>query len=273
MIPEPGIYHNIPFEEYIRWEAASNTILGIIENQSPAHAQAFMATPPKSSEALDFGQALHTFNLEVMSFDEKYIVAPNFDRRTKKGKAASAKFDEDNKGKKRLEQDAYDTILAMAASIETHHFAKRFMWGGKPELSIVWRDKATGVLCKARLDYYHQDGVIADLKSTRDASVAAFSKAIYNYGYHRQAAFYSAGWEALEDEEPEFIFIAVEKTRPYGVATYIACEDVIIAGRFSYKQALKTYAECYKSGLWPSYPQEISEIHLPAWAYDPRMAE
>ena len=264
--PKIGTYPNVPFEEYIKWEAASNTILGIIDNKSPAHAKSFMDNPPEPSEAFVFGKALHKFNLEVMSFDETCVVAPDVDKRTKNGKVKWQEFLDKNNDKLVMTQEQYEKCKSMAEAIENHSNAKKFIWGGSPEICIVWLDTKTGVLCKARLDYVHNEGVIADLKSTRDASLSYFARAIYNYGYHRQAAFYSDGWYALTKDMPEFVFVPVEKEEPFGVATYLAGEDVITAGRQSYERALKIYAECLQSGDWPGYSNEIEMIHLPTWA-------
>lgn len=84
-----------------------------------------------------------------------------------------------------------------------------------PKFSIFWQDADTGIDCRCRPDYIHSSGIIVDLKSTLDASPAAFAKSCANSRYHVQDAFYSEGFYQAAGEWPRgFVFIAVEKPRP-----------------------------------------------------------
>jgi hypothetical protein len=33
------------------------------------------------------------------------------------------------------------------------------------------------------------------------------------------------------------------------------------------RSALMEYSACEKSGVWPSYPEEVQELDIPRWAY------
>ncbi len=264
--PDPGIYPDVTFETYLQWPAANNTALGKIEDQSPAHAKAYMDNPPPATTAFFVGQVFHKLVLERFDFEDSYAVAPEVNRRTKAGKEKWAQFEEDNAGKIVVSQEDSAKCRAMAKAVQHNEVAKRLLLTGEPEICIVWDDLEVGVRCKARLDYLHREHhVIADVKSTVDASERAFARSVANYGYYRQAAFYSDGWKTLTTEWPSFVWVAAEKTAPYGVNTFEADPLTITAGRKAYKRALYVYRDCQRSGQWPSYDQNLTPLSLPRW--------
>ena len=123
------------------------------------------------------------------------------------------------------------------------------------------------MLCKARIDYVHEvGGFLVDLKSAKDASPDGFARAMVNYRYYQQAAFYMAGYKAATGDASAFLFVPVEKTLPYATAVYEVNDWTIEAGERAYRKALDTYAECIKTGLWPSYQTEVELIDIPDWA-------
>jgi len=137
----------------------------------------------------------------------------------------------------------------------------------EPERSAWWEDAETGLLCKGRFDEIgRRAGVIVDLKTTRDASREAFSRAIYTIGYYIQAAHYIAGAKALGIDADRFGIIAVEKDPPYAVAIYEVSGAALYDGERERRKLLELYAQCEESGEWPGYPQEVVEIDLPVWA-------
>lgn len=264
--PEPGIYPGVPFDEYQQWEAVNNSLLRVIIEKSPLHAKEYQENPPEPTPAFFFGSALHTRLLEPGIFPERYIVAPKVDRRTKEGKAKWAAFEVTAEGKEILTDDDYAVIQAIAARIAEHRVSA-FIRGGEAEVCIVWDDAKTGLRCKARLDYVHrQQAFQIDVKSTRDASPDGFAKALWNYGYYQQAAWYFDGWKALTGDEGAFVFLAAEKDPPYAAAAYEMHEDVITAGRKAYEGAIAIYKQCEESGVWPSYSDSVEMMNLPPWA-------
>lgn len=265
-IVRPGIYPDVPYSEYEKWDAVNNSVLWILESKSPLHAKEFKNNPPPSTPAFIKGGAFHILALEPRKFNLRYSVTPKCDRRTAKGKKIYKAYEDNLNGKQILSQEQYEEIYTMVEAIKKQ-IVYCYIQKGEAEVCIVWEDKKTGLLCKARLDYVHRNrGYIIDLKSTTDASAHSFARSIYNYGYFQQAAFYSDGWKTLTGDETAFVFLPVEKSPPYAVAAYEAHEQLIIAGQKSYQQALKTYAECLKTDKWPSYMETVEMINLPMWA-------
>jgi hypothetical protein len=94
----------------------------------------------------------------------------------------------------------------------------------------IVRSNPEGMLLKGRVDIVaidqHGATTIADVKTTEDASIEAFSKTIAQYGYAQQAAYYMDLLGASH-----FVFIAVEKTAPYAVGVYCLDAASIAVGR------------------------------------------
>jgi hypothetical protein len=266
MKPKPGIYYNIPFSEYQEWEAINNSVLSKLAEKSPAHAKVMMDAEWQDTPAFSFGRAFHTAALEPDLFENRYIVPPDIDKRTKDGKARWAKFQEAAEGKEILAAESFELIQAMSASVRNSPAAK-CITGGKAEVCIVWIDEPTGFLCKARLDYVHEVyGFLVDLKTAKDASPDGFAKAMFNYRYHQQLAFYMAGYKAVTGDDSSFIFVAVEKDAPYATAIYEVNERSVQAGCNACRKALDTFSECVKKDEWPTYQNEVQLIDMPAWA-------
>src|SRR6185369_2180467 len=148
-----------------------------------------------------------------------------------------------------------------------------FAGPGRAEHSIFWNDPDTGVLCRARPDWWvHVDGIhcVTDLKSTVNASPTGFQRAIAKYRYHVQAAMYLDGIKAVTGEEPNtWLWSAWEKVQPYANAAYVATPEMIETGRQEYKKLLVTYAKCLESDTWPGYDAELQYINLPEWYNKP----
>lgn len=268
MIPNPGIYPGTPFDEYLSWEAANNSILRVIATKSPAHAKWRMDHPEEPTDAMKFGSALHTRVLEPDTFAARYIVVPKCDRRTKEGKATYAEFEEQAENRIILSAIDNGCIQNIAAEIEKHEVVK-FVRGGASEVCIVWTDERTGVLCKGRLDYIHpQRGGMVDIKSTKDASPDDFSRSIWNYGYHQQFAFYADGWKALTGTELWCVIVACEKEPPFALAVYELHENIMHAGKVTWERALAVYAKCQETGEWPGYYAGPQILNLPKWALE-----
>jgi hypothetical protein len=180
-------------------------------------------------------------------------------------KAAVEKLRAD--GKVPLRPKDYAAAVAMSEAVHQHPLAAKLLRGGKPEQTLVWADKATGVLCKAKADWLRPDGMV-DVKSAQDASEEALSKAAHgDRSYAVQAAFYLRGFrDRFPGSDPFFEFITVEKEPPYLVHVNQLTERAMAYGDQKVSEALEIYAACTESGEWPGYPlNEITDIDLPAW--------
>jgi hypothetical protein len=263
---EPGIYYDIPFDEYLDIEAVNASLLKTIAMKSLEHAK-YDKDHPRESDALAFGKLFHTLVLQPEKFRSEFAIAPKVDRRTKDGKARWAEFLETADRKTPVDGKDYAEAFAMRKKIYEHPAAIQFVQNGRAEVVCIWEDKQTGLLCKARGDYEHRNFyTIVDLKSTRIASPGGFSREMHKFGYHIQSAFYTDGWKAVTGENHDFVMVASEKTAPYSVGCYLVNEHTIEAGQNAYRRALDCYAEALKTGKFTGYSEDILPIDIPIWA-------
>lgn len=263
---EPGLYPDIHADIYRAWPFAAQSILKVLRDKSPAHAKQQLDNPPESTPALRLGAAVHTAVLQPELFHQEYIRAPEGDRRTKEVKEVWQSLKESHPNATILSGYEWEQCMAIRNAVASHPTARRLL-DGQSELSAVWKDPDTGVMCKGRFDMVSQIGVITDLKTTVDASPSSFTRSVYNYGYYIQAAHYLSGAQELGIDAKFFTIIAVEKTPPYCVAVYHIRSDAIAAGEDELRPLLELYARCQETGVWPGYPNEAVEIDLPPYAY------
>lgn len=264
--PKCGLYPGVPFDQYQQWDAVNNSFLSVLLNRSPAHARQYQQQAPETTDAMHFGHALHTRALEPDLFGPRYAIRPDCDRRTKVGKAIYEAFMATLDGKQEISRGEADSIETMCKAIEGRQI-HRFIEQGQAEVCIVWIDPRTNLLCKARLDYWHDGQIlIVDLKSTIDASYDAFSSAVFRYQYYQQAAWYCDGIKQLTGRMPSFVFMAVEKAPPYACAAYELADADLLAGRKAYRKALGIYRECLATNYWPGYPDRVDMLTMPQWA-------
>jgi hypothetical protein len=251
---------------------------GISKSQLDRAAKGFLAWrhPAEiSSAALNFGTAFHLAILEPHLFSEQVAVTPEgIDRRTKLGKEQWAAFQVEAEGKILLSPSEAEDLEAMKSRVLRHPKAKQLIpVPGRAEVSVFWEDSRTGLKCKARPDFVTESGVLVDLKTTQDASPSGFARACAKFRYHVQAAWYSNGWQIASGETPKaFVFIAVEKTPPYGIGVYVLAPEALEQGWRVAHQNLETildwltlYDETHLEDS--GYSEDIQEINLPQWAY------
>lgn len=269
--PAPGLYRDVPYDTYDRWGGVRSSLLKKF-NQSPLHARYAMLNREEPTEAMLFGQILHVAVLEPDRFSKSYAVMPNLgNRQSKTVRAAEDAFRAEHAAATFIDKKDYDKAISMRDAVWSHPTAKEILSSpGVNELSAVWKDKETGTVCKGRQDRFGAWAnwpTVVDLKSAADASRKSFSKAISNFGYCEQAAYYLDGFDVLAPFEGDrrYVLIAVEKTPPFAVALYELDSQAIEVGRRKYRTHLVEYARCLESGVWPGLGDGCDLISLPAW--------
>jgi hypothetical protein len=174
-------------------------------------------------------------------------------------------------GREVLSADEMTKIEAISASVMAHHTAAAiFTVPGHNEVSAFAVHPILKVRMRARFDrFLPKQEMIADLKTSANASPESFPKSIANYGYHRQSAFYLDVLEfATGIKTNQFPHVVVEKEPPYAVAVYLLDDGSLEKGRQEYVQALEQVMKCEEAGEWPAYSQDVIPIALPSWAFN-----
>lgn len=305
--PGPGVYYDVPAEDYHRWPFASNSRLGkLVPPSTPAHLKAYLDEPPVERRSWREGRVIHARVLEPELFRRQYLLAEQCSQTTSKGQQCSKEGTYAVRGGawictthlQKLERDGVDPDLhpdvitlkpadaelaeGIATAVHAHPIAGAFLAadGGATEVSLVWDDPETGVRCKARLDYYNAElagGVAMDLKSTTDASADEFARQAFKLGYMRQGTFYLSGLKELGLPCEHYSIVAVEKAKPHALMVHRITEQTIGGlpgpGEPAYHCAanvralLRVWGRCQSTGIYPAYPDDVQDLSLPEWAW------
>lgn len=237
-----------------------------IEQQSPAHFWHASYFNPNREEidttALAFGRAAHAWILGEPEFNKYFVVSPYDNFRTKEAREWREK-----QSRTVIKVEQLDAIKAMHESILKTPLIQNVFKDGKPEQSLLWKDKETGIWLKSRPDWLPNTmQFVPNFKSCRSAHPDAFCKAAFSFGYHQGAALCLDGLrEVLGWTNASYYFVAQEKEPPY-VATLVVMKDTAIEwGRLQNRSALRKLADCLSSGKWPGYATGAVEIDIPAW--------
>lgn len=244
--------------------------------RSPLHAWARYIDPDrKPSEptpAMAFGTACHTAVLEPEVFAATYALVPvGIDRRTKVGKEAWAEFEAWAEGRTILTDADADAIFGVRRAVLAHGLAGSWLTSGEAEASwFAESPDHPGIWLRGRTDRTTPvaDGttLVADLKTTQDATRGAFIAEIYRRGYHIQAAFYVDLLRLCGEDVQHFVFVAAEKAHPFAVGVYHLDAEDLEVGRAAYKALLATYAKCREANHWPGPSPESIRAEAPRWA-------
>ncbi|EZA33600.1 exonuclease VIII [Escherichia coli O26:H11 str. 05-3646] len=265
---EPGIYYGISNENYHAGPGVSKSQLDDIADTPALYLWRKNApVDTTKTKTLDLGTAFHCRVLEPEEFSNRFIVAPEFNRRTNSGK-------EEEKAFLRECASTGKTVITAEEGRKIELMYQRVMalplgqWlvesAGHAESSIYWEDPETGILCRCRPDKiipeFHW---IMDVKTTAD--IQRFKTAYYDYRYHVQDAFYSDGYEAQFGVQPTFVFLVASTTIEcgrYPVEIFMMGEEAKLAGQQEYHRNLRTLADCLNTDEWPA----IKTLSLPRWA-------
>lgn len=266
-----GLIYDMPNADYHATPAVSNTVLSSMA-RSPAHCFVLHVADDRrkmaTSPAFFAGTLAHCAILEPAALLDRYMLKPDgLDMRTKEGKAWKAAMPA---GVLTIDADEYANALAQRDAVQGVPELSELLATGTAEVSAFWRDDETGLQCKCRPDWVHtlSDGrvILLDVKTTTDASPQQFTRAVWRYGYHRQAAWYSAGYaRAAGVEVAGFVFASVTSAYPFIAAAHTLDDDYMRIGQDECRRLLDEYADCKLTGRWPAYPG-MNLLSPPAWA-------
>lgn len=261
-----GLYRGVPNNIYHAFPALSSSQFKHLLKSSK-HWSAEQQKEKERKDHFDFGSALHTYALERELWNEEVIVAPQVNKRTKEGRETWKNFLEQNKEKTIIEEKDVGKIKTMYQSLKENSDFMQVMTEGMPELSVF--TEMNGVMCRCRPDWIDIDrGFMVDLKTTQDASKEKFVDHIYNFGYHRQAAFYlDVFYEATGIRLQGYGIIALEKEPPYAVCSHQLHTDFLGIGREEYKKAFARYKMAVKEEKLEGYETGFHTAVPKPWMY------
>lgn len=237
------------------------------------------------SDAKDFGNLLDTIFLTPTLFQHRYALKPETYTDSKTGEIKKWNGNS-NTCKAWLEDHADKAVVTAYEVQEAQLAAKRlaadetieeFVKVSDKQVHLIgqWDDPDTGVIVPVQClmdlvpkgDSTFQKS-LGDLKTTRNASQGAFAKQVFTFGWHIQAALdIDLFVAATKQDRTDWIFIAVENYPPYAIGRRLLSQDFLDIGRATYRDSLKRYARCLKTGVWDGYdaPEEFSLVQPQPW--------
>lgn len=273
-ITEPCVVDGMPDEVYHRDPVAAGSIshsgLKTILDVPARYAyEQENGRPPK--DAYDYGHAAHKV---VLGVGAEIEILPDGDGRSKAVRDAKAAARA--AGRVPVKPGDWAKVEEMAAVLRRHHTASTLFVPGRgiAERSIFWYDDEFGVWRRARFDwsFYLADGrfVIVDYKSAAGkVSPWALGKRVFDFGYHTQDAFYSAGAHAvgLTDTWPVFLFVFQETDGANLVTVTELDEDSREQGDRDVREGLRRYRACADADHFPDYAPGVITVRIPQYGF------
>lgn len=240
--------------------------------KSPAHFREYIDHPKPDTPDQIIGTITHTAVLEPHLFDGCFHPRPaeyvnkKGEKKKWNGNAIECKeWKLAHNDRPVVSAESYQDILGIRESVLKHPAARLALEQGRAEMCLFCEDPETGVQLKCRTDWLSGTSIV-DVKTCLDASKIGFSRTVAKFGYAIQAALNLDIAKILGLEKENFIFIAVEKKRPYAVSAFLLDEESIDIGRKQYRRLLSRYMECVSTDTWPGYSRNIEYLSLPPWA-------
>ena len=247
-------------EAYHFEPAISSSDVKTVSGKSLAH---WKGQERKESVAFDLGTATHAHLLEP----EKSLVRCGPETRRGKERKQAKEYS-DKAGAVLLPEAEYKQSIDMAQSVLQHSVAHHLLTHSDliaeasffvtdPDLDLPLKTRPDGLLVK--------QGMAIDVKTCVDASPKGFDRAVRNFGYDIQAAFYlhCLNLEGLRIKQ--FMFICVEKEKPYAVCVHEMSEMYLRHAHNRMMETLYTIKHATDNEEYDTGWDEINTIHLPDW--------
>lgn len=260
----PGVYRDVPAEKYHAIKAVSATFLKRFLLDTPAHAKAILdGLLDEESSAMNKGTALHAALLEPDLFAANYAIGPEVRRNSSEWK----EFVAANPDKECLKPSENADVLGMRESLWSDPYcAKAIRACDCRELTILWNDDATGILCKARIDLFStRSGMLLDVKTTGDLS--KFQDTQFKQGYDIQICHYCNALTAHGMAAKSAGFLCCEQTAPWLPDIFQPSGEMLAGGFDLIARAMPCVSQCFETGIWPGYrtDNKARRLDVPAF--------
>ena len=271
--PEEPWMGRMPWWDYHQLRAVRSGDLRVAAERSLAHMRWARDNEDDEQAAavMTTGRAFHASLLEPETEWKKFARAPDWltNRTRKADKEEWARLVEEHGKDFVLRAPDYDAVVGQGRAVMARPTYAGLLREGERELAVVWRDQATGVWCKARLDFITviMDRItVLDLKGTRDARPDPFSRSINEFGYHYQGAQYLAGLSAHGIAATDYCLMASEWAPPHGCRLYRMSDHLLALAEMKRDAVLARIAEAERTGVWPAYDEDVQVIGILSWA-------
>jgi hypothetical protein len=297
VITEPGLYRMsmawYHSGDVCAGPSVSSTGLRAIQNISPrAFWKTWAGNPDRypekdDSDALNLGRAVHSLILGDEVFEDHFVWVPDdaprrptatqikaFERDGKWSELAKPgaefwkEFDKKAEGRTLLTPDQFERITYMAESLADNPQCVDLLRSDLVEISMIWRDEATGIWVKSRPDCIPTNGAdFSDLKTFspkgRDIGLAAL-RSVTDFAYPMQMALASMGSQellGLSGDRCALVFL--QTTKPFECVPVEIDTDSLYWAKVECRAALDTMARCLEANDWPGLGATMRRYEYP----------
>ena len=275
-LPTAQLIEKMSNEEYhSRPEFSSSQLKDILRSGAHFYSNNILKEVDRETKtAMNFGTLAHTLFLEPDQFENEFVIAPKFDRRTKAGKEEALAWEQANEGKILVDVEQVEHAKRIVANLQMlSSYADMQNNYGMAEASIFFTDPEFGLQLRVRPDYHIAPcrafpfGWIGDLKTTTDARPHAFSKKCADFGYDLSAAMYREGFQEYygTEQKPPFVLLTAESSIPFNVKQYNASDLFLSVGETRYRRSKELLAESLLINEWNGYSTEMEDLYLPSY--------
>lgn len=234
--------------------------------------------PTKVTPALRFGRAVHALALGEPEFAKDFLICPYDDLRSGEGykwnKEWKAKVETGAEAREMIRAPEFAMIEQMTKALKRSPQVAGAFTAGRPEISFFHRDPETGVILKARVDWWPDDPIahpVQEFKSALSIDPEELSLDVFARGYHLQAALQVDVIKAVTGLDVSIAHIVQEKEPPYLAELRMFTPEQIEHGRRRYRRALRIFADCWSKHLagaptrtaWPGYTDTPQYFETP----------
>ena len=275
-IPEAHMIEKMSNEEYhSRPEFSSSQLKDMLRSSAHFYSNNIAKEVERETKtAMSFGTLAHTLFLEPEQFEHEFIIAPKFDRRTKVGKEEALAWEQANQGKILVDAEQVEGAKRIVANLQKlSSYADMQNNFGMAEASIFFTDPIYGLELRLRPDWHIApckalpNGLMFDVKTSRDARPYKFSKDCGDMGYSLSASMYREGFQQYygTESKPDFIYLVAENVAPFNVKQYRASDLFLSVGDNQYNKAKELLAESLLINEWDGYSLEMEDLFLPQY--------
>jgi len=251
--PKPGLHFNVPFFEYLTWDALSNSGLKHFA-ESPAQYRHWLLIRDDfvPTDPMIVGSAVDILIFDGLeAFHSKFFKLPAHVQR----RAGTMKFNIEllrNGDKIPLPAEMWARVFAIADAVQSDPEVAPILERGRFQVSWVWREPRTKVLLKGRLDVWDPPW-IGDLKVTADITPRGWKRQIRRLRHDWQGALYCEAMTALSGElHNQWSWLTVRDKPVHGLEIYDLEQKDLIDSWVEIYEHLQTYEVCNDNNHWPA---------------------
>ena len=266
MVIQPGIHPGLNMGPYHNWKLDKAKLIdgpiscSMLKAFAP-NPFAWRWTPDREqTAAMAKGSLFDAALTDPASLEENYVISKYTDFRRKEAQEWRKEITE--QGKIAVSEEDLHHAIKAAEKCHEHKVAGSLLDGAQFQVGVV--GDIGGIPAKCLLDILPDEESLVDYKTiSTGLGDESIRKAIGQYKYHWQAAFYKTLFNKVsEDRYAEEFKLIFQDVQTLEVRVVTISDDAMACGTQSVRVALKEFAKCAHKGIRSRYETTNESIDL-----------